>query len=474
MSEIFTLIGVYALLAFGIIFCFFGRFPGQILAYAGLLLAYFTIANQAYPVWLLIVCGVLVVASIIVNITVAPKLASKVHEYGKAGKRGTIVGSILSLFCIMAELNDIVVIVLFFVLPYLFAFIFELIARKNAKEGVMRALGAYTHFAITTLINLAICAFCFFVVLTGWTFKAAEEVASIYDEYENVVEDYLGDTFKGMEDLSKLLSEYEADATKNMNSLIKKYQAACKNGDVMKAAQIMAVLSQYGDKISEKQQEKIEKATHSLDDNYLEEYAGIVKALETVWDQGDDDDDEAHEKPAQSSSKDETPSLKMVDRYGKLVEKFISKQKTEDVFDYELYEEINELGEIINGSIDSYSSDLSRRFNDLEMVFSRAALFGSEGDVADDNTVDDEEQSVVRNYAPIRSIIVTGTDVRVRKGPGLNYDPITDNNGKNIHPDKGQRLEYLGEAEEFYRVRFKGHECWISKQFAIASTDPVE
>lgn len=478
MSDIFILIAVYALLGFGVIFCLFGRFPGQILAYAGLLLAYFTIGNQAYPVWLLVVCGVLVVASIIVNKTVAPKLAAKVHEYGKAGKRGTLVGSILSLLCIMAELDEIVLIILFFVLPYLFAFIFELIAQKNAQEGAMRALGAYTHFVTTTLFNLAISAFCAFVVITGWTFKAVDEVASVYDGYGNVMKEYMGDTVKGMEDLSKLLSEYEVDATNNMNSLIKKYQVACKNGEVMKAAQIMAVLSQYEDKISKKQQEKIEKATLTLDKKYLKEYNDIVNALENVWDQGGSDDEENYEKPARLSSKDEASYLKMVDRYEKLVEKFISKQRKEGSFDYELYEEVNELGEIINESINSCSSDLNKRFNDLEMAFSMAAMLGSEGveigDVADDDTVDDKEQAVIRTSAPIRSIIVTGTNVRVRKGPGLDYEAITDNNGKNIHPDKGQRLEYLGEEEEFYRVRFKGYDCWISKQFAASSTDPVE
>lgn len=85
-----------------------------------------------------------------------------------------------------------------------------------------------------------------------------------------------------------------------------------------------------------------------------------------------------------------------------------------------------------------------------------------------------QEQAVVRTSTPIRSVVVTGTNVRVRKGPGLNFDPITDYSGKNIHPDKGQRLEYLGEAEDFYRIKFRGYECWISKQFAVASTDPVE
>ena len=478
MSSLFTLIAVYALLVFGVIFCFFGRFPGQILAYAGLLLAHFTIANQAYPIWLLVVCGVLVVASIIVNKAVAPKLASKVHEYGKAGKRGAIVGSILSLFCIMAELDDVVIIILFFVLPYLFAFIFEFIAQKSAKEGALRALGAYTHFATTTLINLAICAFCAFVVINGWTVKAAEKVASTYyDEYGNAVGEYMGDALKGMKDLSKLM-EYEAEATSNMNSLIKKYQAACKNGEVMKAAQMMAVLSQHEDKISKKQQEKIEKATLLLDDKYLEEYGDCLKALENVWNQDGVDDKEDYEKPSQLSSQDEAAYLKMVDRYERLVEKFISKQKKEGSFDSELYGEIREMEGIINESIDNCSSNLSQRFYDLERKFSMAATFGSEGedvgDVTDDDTMDDEEQVVVPTSAPIRSVVVTGTSVRVRKGPGLNYDPITDDSGKSIHPDKGQRLEYLGEAEEFYHVKFKGYDCWISKQFSVASTDPVK
>lgn len=295
MSSIFTMIAVYALLVFGILFCFFGRFPGQILAYAGLLLAHFTIANQIYPIWLLVLCGVLVVASIIINKTVAPKLASKVHEYGKAGKWGTIVGSILSLFCFMAELNVIILIITFFVLPYLFAFVFELTAQKNAKEGAMRALGAYTHFATTTLINLVISAFCFFVVLYGWIDKAADEVDSVY---ESVVDEYMGDTIKGIEDLSKLMSEYEADATKNINSFIKKYQAACKHGEVMKAAQMMTVLSQYKDKLSEKQQRKIDKATSTIDEKYLEEYVDIMMALDNVGeeDTGDITDDDYTEK----------------------------------------------------------------------------------------------------------------------------------------------------------------------------------
>ena len=164
-----ALIAVYALLALGILLCFVGRFPGQVLAYAGMLVAAFATSVHPYPVWLLIVCGVLVIGSLILNKTVAPKLSAKVHEFGKAGKIGTIVGSILSFF-LMIGLSDYIVValILFVILPYLFAFLFELIATKSAADGAKRAAGAYTLFAATTFVNLAISFFCFAEVVYGW------------------------------------------------------------------------------------------------------------------------------------------------------------------------------------------------------------------------------------------------------------------------------------------------------------------
>lgn len=162
------LIGVYALLAFGFLLCFVGKFPGQVLAYAGMLLAYFGM-NAPYPAWLVVACGVLVVASLVVNKTVAPKLASKVHEFGKAGKWGTVVGSIFALLVIAAiTANAYVSLVLLMVLPYVFAFVFEFISKKDFAEGAKRAAGAYTLFAASTLLNVVICAFCFVEVAYGW------------------------------------------------------------------------------------------------------------------------------------------------------------------------------------------------------------------------------------------------------------------------------------------------------------------
>lgn len=163
-----ALILVYALLAFGFILCFIGRFPGQVLAYAGMLVAAFAVKNQLYPVWMLVVCGVLVVASIILNKKYASKIAEKVHEFGKAGKIGTTVGSIISTLCLTSDVNPVVGIILFIVLPFVFAFLFESIAKKNAAEGAKRAAGAYTLFSVSTLVNLAICVFCLGEVMYGW------------------------------------------------------------------------------------------------------------------------------------------------------------------------------------------------------------------------------------------------------------------------------------------------------------------
>lgn len=163
-----TLIAVYALIVLGLLLCFIGRFPGQILAYAGLLVAAFALKNHLYPTWILIVCGVLVIASIIINKITAPKLAAKVHEFGKPGKLGTIVGSILSLFLIASISNAIVAIICFILFPYIFAFLFEFVSQKNAVVALKRAIGAYTLFLTTTLINVAISAFCFAEVVYGW------------------------------------------------------------------------------------------------------------------------------------------------------------------------------------------------------------------------------------------------------------------------------------------------------------------
>ena len=65
-----------------------------------------------------------------------------------------------------------------------------------------------------------------------------------------------------------------------------------------------------------------------------------------------------------------------------------------------------------------------------------------------------------------RYVVVTGVNVRLRTSPEISdYNIITDSRGKNLHPNKGDRLECVGEYDDFYLVSFKGREVYISKQF---------
>ena len=61
---------------------------------------------------------------------------------------------------------------------------------------------------------------------------------------------------------------------------------------------------------------------------------------------------------------------------------------------------------------------------------------------------------------------VTGTHVRLRKGPGTEYSIYSDSAGNPIYPDEGDCLEYVGQDGDWYNVSFKGQSLWISKQFS--------
>ncbi|MBR6284905.1 MAG: hypothetical protein IKR25_11525 [Muribaculaceae bacterium] len=69
-------------------------------------------------------------------------------------------------------------------------------------------------------------------------------------------------------------------------------------------------------------------------------------------------------------------------------------------------------------------------------------------------------------------VVVTGTDVRLRMKPSLKSETLTNSRGENIHPAKGEKLELLGDAGDFYKVRYKGQVVYISKQFSRAMEQP--
>ena len=152
------LITFWVLLALGFVFCFVGRFPGQILAFAALLIGYFGTDVIKYPDWVVIVSAILVVVSLYIGWKIAPKLGKKVHDYGKASKWGTFVGSLIALLC--ASSDATLSIIMLFVLPFAFAFLFEWFAKKDLAEAAKRPCGGYVVFLASTLLNLLVCVFC--------------------------------------------------------------------------------------------------------------------------------------------------------------------------------------------------------------------------------------------------------------------------------------------------------------------------
>ena len=75
--------------------------------------------------------------------------------------------------------------------------------------------------------------------------------------------------------------------------------------------------------------------------------------------------------------------------------------------------------------------------------------------------------SVIYRYLILdRCVHVTGSGVRLRRGPSTSHEIFADADGRPIYPLAGDNLVYLGQSGDFYKVRFKKQELYISKRFA--------
>ena len=63
-------------------------------------------------------------------------------------------------------------------------------------------------------------------------------------------------------------------------------------------------------------------------------------------------------------------------------------------------------------------------------------------------------------------VTITGTGVRMRYGPGLNYGYYKDARGNTMSPKKGERLVCIGETSDWYKVKYANGVYYIFKQYA--------
>ena len=101
-------------------FEFINRVPGPILAYAGILLLNFCTDIQVFDTMSLVICGLAVVLCKVADMFV-PKVAGLISEYGKSGKWGCVIGSMLGVLGVwptISSADDNTTVILTMVLDY--------------------------------------------------------------------------------------------------------------------------------------------------------------------------------------------------------------------------------------------------------------------------------------------------------------------------------------------------------------------
>lgn len=70
------------------------------------------------------------------------------------------------------------------------------------------------------------------------------------------------------------------------------------------------------------------------------------------------------------------------------------------------------------------------------------------------------------NGGAAKVVVVTGDNVRLRKSASLEGAIYSDSKGKPIYPAKGERLVFVDQQGDWYKVKYKGNVLFISKKFS--------
>ena len=69
--------------------------------------------------------------------------------------------------------------------------------------------------------------------------------------------------------------------------------------------------------------------------------------------------------------------------------------------------------------------------------------------------------------AAAQYVVATGNHVRLRTGPSTGYPMLVWNStGKPVWINKGDRLTYLGQTGNWFKVRYNGNVLYISKDYS--------
>ena len=170
--EIFMLCLGILFMCLGFLGCFINRIPGALISFIGILTLHFG-TDVDFSTEALILVGVLTAIATLVAKHI-PAIVSRIHEIGKAGKWGSILGSLGGIIILTGAGQDagtgkmiLLLIVAFVILPFGFSVLFELANKKEPKEALMTAAASYVSYLLSVLLNLGICCYGIYIAFTN-------------------------------------------------------------------------------------------------------------------------------------------------------------------------------------------------------------------------------------------------------------------------------------------------------------------
>lgn len=154
MEYVFFALALAAVIV-GIIGCFVPVLPGPPIAFAGVMIVYFTTDEVSTPA--LFVYGLVTLLTVVLDYII-PMLGVKYFGGTKYGKWGCFIGSIIGLFYLPWGI---------IAGPFFGAFIGELIGKNSARDAAMSGVGSLLGFICGVLLKLIVCFYFLWVCLSG-------------------------------------------------------------------------------------------------------------------------------------------------------------------------------------------------------------------------------------------------------------------------------------------------------------------
>ena len=179
METLMLCVGI-GLMLIGLLGCFVYKIPGPLLAFIGVLCFQFGTDYQPFTTTSLILCALMVVACKLVE-KYAQKFIGIFAEFGKGGRRGCTIGSLLGIFIVLCSEGStgyliFMLILGLVVIPFVCALIGEYIVRKDKDAALKAGIGAFVNYVISTVLQLAVCIFCLYTAFGSMGEKADAEV----------------------------------------------------------------------------------------------------------------------------------------------------------------------------------------------------------------------------------------------------------------------------------------------------------